>query len=147
MPRVNGTPGGRQRVAPDEQAGVAAGLHVPPLQLEDEVLVRPLGAHHPGRLAGGDDDPVAHGERLGGDVDRHPAGEVLAVEERAEALGVGGGVGGTRAIRRGPTAGQAEAQAGAQEGTSVHGSIPLVGEGGVVAASESRSGVRRGTRC
>ena len=74
----------------------------------------PLGAHDAGGHAGGDDHAVADGEGVGGDVHRHPAGEVLAVEEREEAVGVGvdGGVGGTRAVRRGPTAGQAEAQAG-----------------------------------
>ena len=38
--------------------------------------------------------PVAHGERLGRDVHRHPAGQVLAVEERPEVVGA--------AERRGP---------------------------------------------
>ena len=78
---------GRQRVAPDEQPGVAARLHVPPFQLEYEVLVGPVGPHHAGRLARRNDQPVTGGEGLGRDVHRHPAGQILAVEQRPEVVG------------------------------------------------------------
>ena len=76
----------RQCVAPDEQPGVAAGLHVPPLELEDEVFVLPRGSHHAGGLSGRDDQGIAHGERLGRDVDGHPARQILTVKERSEVV-------------------------------------------------------------
>ncbi len=75
---------GRQGVAPDEQPGIPARLHVPPLQLEHEVLVLPVRPQHAGRLARRDDQPVPRRERLGRHVHRHPAGQVLAVEQRPE---------------------------------------------------------------
>ena len=78
---------GRQGVAPDEQPGVAARLHVPPLQLEHEVLVGPVGPQHAGRLARRDNQPVTGSEGLGRHVHRQPAGQVLAVEQRPEVIG------------------------------------------------------------
>ena len=71
-------------IAPDEQPGVPLGDDVPVLELEDEVLVGPLGPQDPHGLAGGHDHAVAHRERLGRDVHRHPATQVLAVEQRPE---------------------------------------------------------------
>jgi len=71
-------------VAPGKDARVASRLHVHPLDVQDEVLVHAVGAHHANRLPGADQDPVAHGPRVGSGVDVHPAGQVLAVEQVLE---------------------------------------------------------------
>ncbi|HMO66552.1 MAG TPA: hypothetical protein PKE47_15245 [Verrucomicrobiota bacterium] len=79
---------GRQRPGPDEHARVAARLQVPPLELEDEVLVLPLRAQRAGGDAVAVDQAVAHREGLGRAVHVHPAREVAAVEQRREAVRV-----------------------------------------------------------
>jgi hypothetical protein len=72
---------------------------VSPFELDDEILVHFFGAKDAGGDTGADDEAVLDGEGVvggaGGDVDGDPAGEVLAVEEGDEAVGVGlGGEGG-----------------------------------------------------
>jgi hypothetical protein len=79
----------RPGAAPDEDAGVAPGLDVHPLDVEDEVLVLPLRAHHADRVPGADDLAVADRPRVGAGVDVHPAGQCLSVEEVDEALAGG----------------------------------------------------------
>jgi hypothetical protein len=67
---------------------------VHPLELRNEVLVLFFGAQIAGRLAGGDDFLSLHEEGAGCAVDVYPAGKVLAVEHRHEAValfGVGPG--------------------------------------------------------
>src|SRR5262245_50460031 len=76
-PAGEGGAGGRQGVAPDEQARVALFLEVLPLHFEDEVLVHLCGAQEAERDAGGDDHPVARGEGFGAAGDGDPALEVL----------------------------------------------------------------------
>ncbi len=90
-----GRTGGRQSVGPDEQAGIAAGFHVPPFKLDDEVLIHPLGPLRADRASAGDEHPVAHGEGVRRDVAGHPAGQVLPIEHRDETFFVGG-LGGER---------------------------------------------------
>ena len=79
------------------------------------VLVLLVGSQETRRVAGGDDLAVLGGEGLRGAVDVVPAGEVLAVEERHEAV----------LVRLRSERGQGEEEEGA-EGS--HGSIS--GSGG-----------------
>src|SRR5581483_3551034 len=110
-----GVPGadGRDRVAPDEQPGVAdlRLVDVHPVHLQLEVLVLPVGPQVAGRLAGGDDLAVLHEERGRVAVHVHPAGEVGAVEQRLVAV-VG---------RRGERDGRGERQA--EQGGARHGGL------------------------
>jgi hypothetical protein len=78
-----------ERLRPDEESGVALGPEVHPLELDDEVLVLPLGAEEARRHTCRRDHPIAHGECLGRAVDVDPAREIAAVEERHEAGVVG----------------------------------------------------------
>src|SRR5260370_38371044 len=82
---------GRQRIAPDEEAGVADLLrvHVHPIELGDEVLVWLSGPQVAGGTASGDDFVVLdeEGARVAIDVD--PAVEIAAIEERNVAFGMG----------------------------------------------------------
>ena len=52
---------GHGTLAPDEHAGVAARLHVPPLDVQEEVLVLFLGPHHADRVPAADEQAVADG--------------------------------------------------------------------------------------
>ena len=88
-----------ERRTVDEKTGVSALVEVLPLQLQDVVLVHPLRPEHPRGLSGTDDDAVFDLPCGRGAVDVDPAGEVLAVEERDEAVVLrrgdsGGGTGG-----------------------------------------------------
>ena len=74
----------RVGVAPDEDAGVAARLDVLPLDVQHEVLVLLLAAHHADRAAGADQQAVLHAPGVVGGVDVDPPGEVAAVEQIAE---------------------------------------------------------------
>lgn len=81
-------------IGPEEDAGVAAGFGVHPIDFEDEVLVLADGAHDADGVAGADDFAIFDAPGLGAGVDGDPAGEVDAIEERDEAgLGVGDGEG------------------------------------------------------
>ena len=70
-----------QRAAPDKATGVAAGLHMLPLKLENKIFVLARGAQHARRHAGGHDDAVAYGKCAGCAIHIGPAGEVASVEE------------------------------------------------------------------
>jgi hypothetical protein len=69
------------RTAPQEHAGVSAGLGVHPFHVKQVVLILLLGAHYAGRLSGADEHAFFHGPCVRGSVDVHPAREILAVEE------------------------------------------------------------------
>src|SRR5262249_49188068 len=56
----------------------------PPVEVEDEVLERPLGAEHPGGPPRADDHPVPHGPGARAAVHDDPAREAPAVEEGDE---------------------------------------------------------------
>jgi len=86
--------------APDKESGISAASEVPPLELDDEILVLAYGAQSADRLAGAVDHAVAHAPRLGRAVRIDPAGEVASVEHRHETVGVGFGIiGGDRESR------------------------------------------------
>ena len=73
-------------IRPEEGAGVAAGLHVAPLDVEDEVFVLFVATHDTDFFAMADEDAVFDAPGVGRGVDVGPAGEVFAVEE-ADPLG------------------------------------------------------------
>ena len=92
-----GYPGRVDGAAPDEESGIAAAPQMPPLELEDEVLVLANGAQPADWIPGAVDHPVPHAPRFGRAVDVGPSGEVAAVEHRHETVGVWfGGLGGAR---------------------------------------------------
>lgn len=76
-------------IAPEEDAGVAAGFHVSPFDEEDEVLILLFGTHDADGLAGADEEAIFDGPGFGRGVDVDPVAEVLAVEEICEAEGGG----------------------------------------------------------
>jgi hypothetical protein len=77
---------GRQCIAPDEQPGVATPLKVPPFQLDDEVLVLPVGPHDADWVSGAHQHAVLDTPGVGGGIDVEPPGKVLAVEQIAEVV-------------------------------------------------------------
>src|SRR5262249_16827340 len=79
-PRVR-CPDPWQGVRVDHQAGVALGVQVLPLQLQDVVLVHPLAAEHALGLAAANDEALAGLPRVRRAIDVDPAGQVAAVEQ------------------------------------------------------------------
>ena len=71
---------------PDEDAGVAAGLEMPPLEFEDEVLVLPRCPERARWLARASNDAIADGPGLGSAVDVDPAVQVPTIEKRHKAI-------------------------------------------------------------
>ncbi len=68
-------------VAPGEDAGITSRFHVPPLDVQQEVLVLLLAPHHANRLALTDQYAVLDVPRIGRSVDVDPPGEIFAVEQ------------------------------------------------------------------
>ena len=81
-----GLAGGGQGAGPDEHARVAAGLHVTPFELEDEVLELPRRAQRARGDAIAVQNAVTRHEGLGGAVHVDPALQVPAVEQGLEAV-------------------------------------------------------------
>ena len=73
--------------APDEDAGIAAGLHVFPFDFQDEVLILPVGAHDADGVAAADQDAFFDLPRLFGGIDINPALQVFTVEKWPERQG------------------------------------------------------------
>ena len=74
----------RHRARPDKHPCIAARLEVPPLQLQDEILVLALGAQGSGRNAIAVDHALPDRERLRGAVDVDPPPQIPAIEDRPE---------------------------------------------------------------
>tara|TARA_B100001094_G_scaffold50320_1_gene45813 strand:+ start:3406 stop:4179 length:774 start_codon:yes stop_codon:yes gene_type:complete len=71
----------RDGVAPSKNAGITSGFHVPPLHMEQKVLVLLLASHNPDGLALADQYALLDVPRIGRSVDVDPPGEILAVEQ------------------------------------------------------------------
>ena len=85
-PAAKRLPDMRQRIAPNEYARVAPRLHMPPLDLQDKILIHSVGPQRAGRLSRADNHPIASTERARRDVDDHPARKVLAIKQRPPIL-------------------------------------------------------------
>ena len=70
--------------APGKHAGVAAGFHVSPFDVEDEVFVLFFRAHDSDGVARANEETVADEPGVFARVDVDPAGEVFAIEEGFE---------------------------------------------------------------
>ena len=79
-------PGIGLRVAPREDARVAAGFHVHPLDVQHEILVLLRCAHHPDGMTRADQKTVADPPGVLGGIDVDPTRKVPAVEESHERL-------------------------------------------------------------
>lgn len=79
-----GCSGRRHRIRPDEHSGIAFWVKVFPLQFQHEVFIHPIGPHDSGWFAGGNNNSIANGECVGGNIYRHPAAQVETVEQRTK---------------------------------------------------------------
>lgn len=69
-------------LAPDKNAAIATRLHVPPLNVQDEVFILPLAAHDADGLATAYEQAVFHLPSVSASVHIYPAREVFAVKKR-----------------------------------------------------------------
>ncbi len=72
-----GHPQGRKRIAPDEDAGIALGACVAPLEFKHEILVHAIGAQDADGLSRATKHAGFGSPGVFGTVDVHPSVEVL----------------------------------------------------------------------
>src|SRR5262249_14357882 len=87
-------PGG----APHEYSRVPSRFDVHPFDVQDEVLVLLLAAHHADGMSGADQQSVADSPGILGGIDVDPPGQILAIEQIPELR--------NRNARRQPAAGE-----------------------------------------
>ena len=71
----------RLRVAPSEYSGIATRFHMTPLDVQQEVLVLLLAAHHSDGLAFADKDAVLDVPSVRRSIDVDPTSQILPVEQ------------------------------------------------------------------
>ncbi len=69
---------------PDEHSRVSSRFNVHPFDMQDEVLVLLLAAHHADGMSGADQQAVANPPRIFGGIDVDPPGQILAIEQIPE---------------------------------------------------------------